>query len=63
MRLIRARGMRNVFSSLAATAALTAPMIAAPDFKKDIQPLLENYCTSCHDDSAKGGLNLEAQPR
>ncbi len=52
--------MRIVLSSLAATGALTATMIAAPDFKKDIRPLLESYCVSCHDDSAKGGLNLEA---
>lgn len=29
-------------------------------FKGDILPLLDQYCTTCHDDSAKGGVNLEA---
>ncbi len=32
----------------------------ATDFKKDILPVLEKYCLSCHDDTAKGGVNLEA---
>lgn len=32
----------------------------ASDFKKDILPVLENYCFSCHDETAKGGVNLEA---
>lgn len=36
------------------------PAIAAPDFKKDIRPLLDSYCLSCHDDAAKGGVNMEA---
>ena len=31
----------------------------ADDFKKDILPLLDQYCTSCHDGDAKGGVNLE----
>src|SRR5688572_1735518 len=30
------------------------------DFKKDIQPLLENYCSDCHmDGSKKGDLSLD----
>lgn len=33
---------------------------AADDWKKDILPLLDQYCTGCHDESAKGGINLEA---
>jgi mono/diheme cytochrome c family protein len=56
----RPRGMRLLTFSFMAAAALTASLRAAPDFKKDIRPLLENYCLSCHDDAAKGGLNLEA---
>ncbi len=32
----------------------------ASDFKKDVLPVLEKYCLSCHDDTAKGGVNLEA---
>src|SRR6185369_6709296 len=32
----------------------------ADDFKKDILPLLDQYCTGCHDETAKGGINLEA---
>ena len=32
----------------------------ASDFQKDIRPLLESYCFSCHDETAKGGVNLEA---
>ena len=41
-------------------AALASSAAAAPDFKKDILPLLDNYCTSCHDDDAKGGVNIAA---
>ena len=32
----------------------------ASDFQQDIRPVLENYCFGCHDDTAKGGVNLEA---
>jgi len=32
----------------------------ASDFRKDVLPVLETYCFSCHDDTAKGGVNLEA---
>lgn len=32
----------------------------ASDFKRDVLPVLEKYCFSCHDDTAKGGVNLEA---
>jgi mono/diheme cytochrome c family protein len=52
--------MRIVLTSLAAAMAVTASAAPAVDFKKEIRPLLESYCLSCHDDSAKGGLNLEA---
>ncbi len=34
--------------------------VVASDFQKDIRPVLENYCFGCHDDTAKGGVNLEA---
>ncbi len=32
----------------------------ASEFQQDIRPLLENYCFGCHDDTARGGINLEA---
>ena len=54
------RRMRIGFFSLIAGSGLLASAQAAADFKKDILPLLESYCLSCHDDAAKGGLNLEA---
>lgn len=40
-------------------AVATAP--AAPDFKREILPLLEDHCFDCHDDreKPKGGVNLE----
>ena len=41
-------------------AALCIGTFAAPDFKKDIVPILDKYCVSCHDDEAKGGVNLDA---
>jgi len=38
----------------------TSGGILASNFQKDIRPLLENYCFGCHDDTAKGGINLAA---
>ena len=32
----------------------------ASDFRRDVLPVLETHCFSCHDDTAKGGVNLEA---
>ena len=31
----------------------------ASDFRKDVLPVLQTYCFDCHDDTAKGGVNLE----
>jgi hypothetical protein len=57
----RLRKMRSIcFSLILWSAAGLAELEAAPDFKKDILPLLDSYCLSCHDDAAKGGVNLEA---
>jgi hypothetical protein len=37
-----------------------AAAASAAEFKKDIQPLLENYCSDCHmDGSKKGDLSLD----
>ena len=41
-------------------AAFSAAALPAADLQKEIRPLLDNYCFSCHDDTAKGGVNLEA---
>lgn len=40
--------------------AWSAPAHSVDDLKKDIIPLLDQYCGGCHDDTAKGGVNLEA---
>ncbi|MEO6741479.1 MAG: DUF1592 domain-containing protein, partial [Chthoniobacteraceae bacterium] len=32
----------------------------ASDFKREILPVLEKHCFGCHDDTAEGGVNLEA---
>src|SRR5687768_6727877 len=42
------------------TIMVAASATSAADFKKDIQPLLENYCSDCHmDGSKKGDLSLD----
>jgi Protein of unknown function (DUF1592)/Protein of unknown function (DUF1588)/Protein of unknown function (DUF1587)/Protein of unknown function (DUF1585)/Protein of unknown function (DUF1595)/Cytochrome C oxidase, cbb3-type, subunit III len=40
--------------------ALICAAGAAADFKKDILPVLEARCFGCHDNAAKGGVNLES---
>ena len=45
-------------AALGASAQLRG--VVAAEFQKDIRPILENYCFSCHDETAKGGINLEA---
>ena len=40
--------------------ALGAPRVDSPH--PPGQPYFEKYCFDCHDESAKGGLNLEALP-
>ena len=32
----------------------------ASEFRKDVLPVLQTYCYSCHDETAKGGVNLES---
>src|SRR5436853_29195 len=32
----------------------------ASEFQKDVLPVLQTYCFSCHDETASGGVNLEA---
>ncbi len=48
------------FRATLAAIALGCGSARAVDFVKDIRPLLENRCFSCHDETAKGGVNLEA---
>jgi hypothetical protein len=47
--------------TLVALFVAARPVVAAPDFVRDIRPALENFCLDCHDDSKKpkGDLNLE----
>lgn len=49
------------FSRLVALAAITIQAaLAAPDFEKDIRPILERNCLRCHDaDKSKGGLRMD----
>ncbi len=54
------RRLRRRASSAALLAACLATASAAPDFEKDVKPLLENYCYKCHGNGKKkGGLALD----
>ena len=46
---------------VALTLAEAAPPLArALDFRRDVQPILENYCYDCHADGAdKGGVAFD----
>lgn len=46
---------------LLASAVLARDVPAAPDFSRDILPILDANCLNCHDDvdEPKGGVNLE----
>ena len=54
--------MKLSFETLTAAALILgiATGASAPDFKKEIVPILDKYCVSCHDEDAKGGVNLDA---
>jgi Protein of unknown function (DUF1549)/Protein of unknown function (DUF1553)/Planctomycete cytochrome C len=42
-------------------AALTTPVSAAPEFERDVLPILTQHCLKCHKaGAAKGGLDLRA---
>src|SRR5580693_4053792 len=48
-------------ASLTASPVMQAADPAAADFKKNIQPVLEEYCYDCHGDGEKkGGVALDA---
>src|SRR5689334_5048901 len=52
-------------AALLTSAALSpaAPAKPAPDYKKDVAPLLTRYCVRCHSGMrARGGLKLDAYP-
>ena len=54
------RGLRSGSLGLVVVAGL-CPFLAAQDFRKDVQPILEKYCYDCHNaEKAKGHLDLEA---
>ncbi len=38
-------------------------VFASDHFRRDVLPVLETYCFNCHDDTANGGVNLEALSR
>ena len=49
-----------ILSAATLGVSATAELRASVDFQKDIRPVLEQYCFACHDDTAKGEVNLEA---
>src|SRR5262245_59430827 len=51
------RQMFRLLWILSAIAALTARSLAAeaPDFTKDVAPILTKYCTGCHNDTDREG--------
>jgi len=45
----------HVFTSI----ILVTPLVATPDFLKDVQPILEENCIRCHGENKdKGGLQM-----
>jgi formylglycine-generating enzyme required for sulfatase activity len=52
---------RFVFGG-AIAVAIAAPSLAAVDFVKDVQPILETNCVSCHSgEKVEGGLDLSSR--
>ena len=50
----------HTFRSIVLVALAVQAAEAAPDFVKDIQPILEKNCVRCHDaDKTKGGLRMD----
>ena len=53
-------GLPPIFAMLGAALACLLTPASAQDFKKDVMPFLQKYCTECHDaELAKGHLNLD----
>ncbi len=51
------------FAAAVAAALCALPLLAqstAPDFARDIQPVLKSACLPCHGDTAQGGLRLDS---
>lgn len=52
--------MKSAFTVLALTAVAVGTVQAAPDFQKDVVPILQSRCVECHGaDKQKGKLRLD----
>ncbi|MCH1510216.1 MAG: DUF1549 domain-containing protein, partial [Akkermansiaceae bacterium] len=50
--------------SLCALTAALPVFAASPDFREDIQPILESHCVRCHSESkVKGGLRMDTHEK
>ncbi|OYV06814.1 MAG: hypothetical protein CFE26_04245 [Verrucomicrobiales bacterium VVV1] len=52
----------HALARLFLAAALTAPLIAEPDFVHEVAPILKKHCAECHTDmKKKGGLSMNTE--
>ena len=50
--------MKHILVTTTLTLVLSGPVHAAPDFAKDIQPILQEKCIDCHSAPYKKGSRL-----